>query len=260
MTGIKRLPYGPLRFELALSHGNPYLVQASADFKNWQRIGEGVAQQPVIEFVDSEAFKFNHRFYRVIIHETPSANVIGYASTTVPPGFSMIASPFSNGGTVEELLAGWPDGTTLSRFDTRLFRMNENAVAHGKWRHPAERLQPGEGAILFNPSNDYKSLSFVGEVEQGDLSAPIPAGFSIRSSQVPRFGQLQEDLRFPIAEGDVVHLFDRDRQGYVLYPFENGKWQNGSPVVSLCEAFWIAKTDAANWRQNIEISEFVPET
>jgi hypothetical protein len=243
-----RFPYGPFRFETALPKGVPYEIQAASDLEHWVTIAQDVARGPAIEYVDSDASKYNHRFYRVVANEVHSTNIIGYASTTLPPGFSMIANPFDTANnTIAELIKDWPDGTTLNKFDTRLFRMADNAVKHGKWTNPTENLRPGEGGIFFNPTPDYKSLNFAGEVMQGNLSVPIPAGFSVRSSLLPLRGQLHEDLGFPIGEGDVVHLFDRDRQKYVLYPFEGGKWTAGSPVVNICESFWVAKTEAANW-------------
>ena len=143
--------------------------------------------------------------------------------------------------------------SSLNKFDTRLFRLAENAVEGGKWTNPSERLMPGEGAIFFNPTSDYKSFSFVGSVMQGNPSIPIPSGFSIRSSLLPQAGNL-EDLGFPIAEGDVIHLFDRDRQKYVLYPYEGGKWTEGPPLVSVGESFWVAKTEPGNWTRSFGAS------
>ena len=250
----RRIPYGPFRFEVQVPKGATISLEPSTDLRHWTALVSLTPKSPILEHVDSEAFKFNHRFYRALANGTPSTNVIGYASSTVPPGFCMIANPFGGSGSVEEVLPKWPDGTSLNRFDTRLFRMAENVVQHGKWLNPTERLTPGEGAIFFNPTSDYKLMSFVGEVPQGHLSVPIPAGFSIRSSLAPKFGSLQEELTFPIGDGDVVHLFDRDRQKYVLYPFADGVWSNGAPVVSLCESFWIAKTDAANWVQTLVVN------
>lgn len=59
--------------------------------------------------------------------------------------------------------------------------VTENVVKDGRWSNPGERLAPGEGAIFFNPTSDYKSFSFVGQVLTGNLSLPVPSGFSIRS-------------------------------------------------------------------------------
>ena len=251
-----RFPYGPFRFKTELPKGVPYEVQVASDLERWHTIAEDVARGPGIEYVDSEASKYSHRFYRVVANEVHSANIIGYASTTLPPGFSMIANPFdAANNTIAELIKGWPDGTTFNRFDTRLFRLSDNAVKYGKWTNPGEKLLPSEGGIFFNPTSDYKSLNFVGDVMQGNLSVPIPAGFSMRSPLLPHPGQLDEDLGFPIGEGDVIHLFDRDQQTYVLYPFAGGKWTRGAPVINMCESFWVAKTEAANWTRAILVNE-----
>ena len=95
---------------------------------------------------------------------------------------------------------------------------------------------------------------FVGEVDQSHVSLPIPSGFSIRSALSPQAGNI-EDMGFPIGEGDVVHLFDRDRQKYVLHPYEGGKWKDGPPMVSIGESFWIAKTEPGNWTKSLGIGE-----
>jgi len=251
-----RFPYGPFRFKTRLNRGALCEFHASTDLLNWRTLAKETAAAETLDYVDSDASKHSHRFYRVSANGVFSDNILGYASITLPPGFSLIANPLRGANnSVAELFKGWPDGTTLNKFDTRFFRLSENAVAHGKWANLSEQLLPGEGAIFFNPTQDYKSHSFVGEVLQGNLSMPIPSGFSLRSSLVPQPGQLQEDLHFPIAEEDVIHLFDRDQQRYVLYPFEGGKWTSGSPVLSLGEAFWVAKTSAANWNRSFIVAE-----
>ena len=50
------------------------------------------------------------------------------------------------------------------------------------------------GAIFFNPTSDFKSINFVGEVLQGELLLPIASGFSIHSSRIPQPGRLHTDL------------------------------------------------------------------
>jgi hypothetical protein len=246
-----RFPYGPFRFRVQMAKGAVYSILASNDLQNWIAVSKDEARAELTEYVDSEAFKFNYRFYRVVVGEIQSVNVIGYVSVTLPPGFSMIANPLdAPSTTVADMFPNWPEGTTLNRFDARVFRLAENSVAEGVWSNPAEKLLPGEGAIFFNPTQDYKSLSFTGDVMQGNLSVPIPAGFSIHSSPVPQAGNL-EDLGFPVANGDVIHLFDRDRQKYMLHPYADGKWTAGPPIVSVGESFWVAKTEAANWARTL---------
>ena len=54
---------------------------------------------------------------------------------------------------------------------------------------------------------------------------------------------MQADLR-----GDVIHLFDRDRQKYVLHPYEDDKWQAGPPVVSHAMGYDISKEELGGWQ------------
>lgn len=255
-----RFPYGPFQFKIGLAHGGPYEIRASSDLQNWTTLVKDTVSAASFEnslsfeHLDPAAPDLSHRFYRVFADDVPSANVIGYASALLPPGFSMIANPFNApDNSVAALFANWPDDTTLNKFDTSLFRLTDNGIKARTWSNPDDQFVPGEGAIFYNPTPDYRPLTFVGEVMQENLSMPIPAGFSIRSSLVPQNGALREELGFPIADGDVIHLFDREKQKYLLYPHENGHWTSGSPSVGIGESFWVAKRTPANWVRNLTI-------
>jgi hypothetical protein len=251
---VVRFPYGAFQLKARITKGATYEVQASSDLKLWTTIHSDTAIGETLEYVDPDASKFSYRFYRILVGDVQSANVMGYSTTTLPPGFSMIANPFDAGNnSVSELLKDLPDGSKVNKFDTRFFQMTENFFRGGKWTNPNEKLLPGEGAIVLNPTSDYKSLSFVGNVMQGNLSVPIPSGFSIRSSLVPQPGRLHADLGFPIADGDVIHLYDRDRQKYVLYPYDPDKWAANPPILSVGESFWVAKTSPGNWTRSFFI-------
>ena len=243
-----RVRHGPFCFRSRLPLETAYTIEACTDLHTWTPISQNVSSGEELEYVDSEAFKFSYRFYRLVVEGVRPSNVIGYASITLPPRFSLIANPLeAPSSTVGEMFKGWPDGTALHKFDTMFFRFMENTVKFGKWTNPSETLVPGEGALFFNPTEDYKMLSFVGQVREGHLSMPIPSGFSVRSSFLPQPGSVQE-LGFPISDGDVVHLFDRDSQAYVAYAHEGGKWGGSAPVIGVGESFWVAKTEAANWK------------
>jgi len=254
LTNPKRFPYGAFRFDIQLSKGVPYAVHASSDLVTWTEINRDITCDISTEFLDSSAHKYGHRFYQATCHGPCASNVLGYASTTVSPGYSMVANPFTGGSNhVEEVLAGWPEGTAVTRFDPAQFRLKESVLEGGKWTLSGERFVPGEGSILLNPTSNYITINFAGEVSAGAFSSPVPAGFSIRSCMGPLFGRIREDLHFPIVEGDVIHLFDRDRQSYSVYEFQNGKWDKDPPVIGLCESFWVGKSTADNWHQQIYI-------
>jgi hypothetical protein len=242
-----RFPYGPFRFTAQLPKGLPYVIQASTDLKTWMPVFDHTSPG-VVEYLDSKASRYSSRFYRMDVNGTLSVNVVGYVTITLAPGFAMIANPLeAPDSSVAELFKVMPDGTTVSKFDPQTSRLSENTRNQGKWLNPGEKLVPGEGAIIFNPTLDYKSLHFAGNVRQGGYSIPIPAGFSMRSSPKPLSGRLDSDLHFPIADGDVIHLFDRDRQKYVLHPFSATEWSSNPPVVGVGESFWVAKQSAKNW-------------
>jgi len=249
-----RFPYGPFQFKFQIAKGVSYEIQASSNLQAWEPISAEKSTCDSVDYVDSDASKFSHRFYRVLAGTVGSENVIGYASISVPPGYSLIANPLqAPSNAVSAILPDMPDETALNKFDTHLFKLTENAVKNGKWINPDETLSPGEGAIFLNPTTDFKIINFVGEVLQGNLLLPIATGFSIHSSQIPKPGRLHADLGFPIHEGDIVHLFDRDRQKYVIYEYDQKQWESNPPVVGVGESFWIGKTTPGNWVQNLVI-------
>src|SRR5438270_3018779 len=146
----KRFPYGPFSFTVALPQGSSYTILASTDLNHWNPVANGVAPAPSIEYLDSDASKFSARFYRVLVHDVSSQNALGYVAVTLAPGFSLIGNPLeSSRNSVGELFKDWPDGTSLNKFDTRLFKLSENTLEHGRWTHPEEKLAPGDGAIFY---------------------------------------------------------------------------------------------------------------
>ncbi len=255
-----RQPNGSFNFSAELPKGSPFVVHSSGDRKNWSPVLNGIATGEIMAFSDSHASKFNVRFYRLMTSKGQTSNILGYVSMTLPPGFSMISNPLNSpANVVGRVFKDWPDGTTLNKFDTQLFRLVENSVKFTQWINAADVLKPGEGAIFFNPTQDYRSVCFTGDVLQDDLSMELPAGFSIRSSLLPQAGHIVDDLKFPIANGDVVHVFDRERQQYVLYPYENGGWTKGSPVLGVGEAFWVAKAEPGTWDRGTTPKELPPK-
>lgn len=249
-----RFPYGAFRFSVKTVLGASYEIEASTNLKVWQVIDSDIAQAEEFEYVDTDAPNYSFRFYRMRAGASLSTAVLGYATMTLPPGYSMIANPFDTRmNDVANLFKDMPDGTKLNKFDSQSYQLKENGVKDGRWANPHEKLSPGEGGILFNPASDYRPLSFVGNVLEGQLSLPIPGGFSVRSSMVPLPGRLDTDLDFPIAEGDSIHLYDRDRQKYVVYPYDPKQWESNPPLVNVGESFWVAKTSPGNWSRTVSL-------
>ncbi|MHB8519418.1 MAG: hypothetical protein ACYDH9_01550 [Limisphaerales bacterium] len=249
-----RVPYGPFQFQIRIAVGAQYEIQASTDLAHWVTLATNTAVSDTVDYVDSDAPKCGHRFYRVTGEAIHSENILGYVTMTLPPGFAMVANPVkAPDNSVGALLPKMPDGTRFDKFDTGLFKLTKNSVLGGKWTNPGETLVPGEGGIIFNPTREGIVVTFVGEVMHGNLFYPIPAGFSIRSSLLPQAGRLDTDLEFPFSDGDAIHLFDRDKQEYRIYTLGDKSWAANPPIVGVGESFWISKNSPGNWTREFAV-------
>ncbi|MGC8887128.1 MAG: hypothetical protein ACP5MG_08215 [Verrucomicrobiia bacterium] len=244
----QKIPYGSFKFQIKSAAGAEFQIYASTNLITWINIAQGKTNQGIVDYVDPEASRLGYRFYRVVVNSTVSENIIGYVTINLPPGFAMIANPFKNqDNTIQRLLADMPDGTTFNKFDNLKFKLVENQLKNGRWSHPNDIFSPGEGAIIYNPMDEYRPLCFAGEVLQGQILNPIPAGFSIKSSMLPQAGRLHDDLQFPVADGDIIHIFDRDRQKYNVFCYDPKQWSINPPIVGIGESFWVGKKSPANW-------------
>jgi hypothetical protein len=181
-----------------------------------------------------------------------SVNAVGYVNAIVPSGFSIIANPLdAESNTVGSLFAGVPDGTTVYKFDASAGTYQVNSLLFGSWGDPNMPLEPGEAAFI-NNVGDAMTVTFVGEVRQGDLSTSLPAGFALASSQVPQEGMLATDLEFPAGDGDTIYLF---RNGtYEIYNFFFGAWSPSDPTINVAEGFFVNKAAAADWTRTFSVN------
>ena len=188
-----------------------------------------------------------------------SLNVVGYVNTTLAGGgtlgkFQMIANPLNTtNNTIGSLMPSAPDGTVLYKFNGTSFDI---ATSLGGWDHPEFTLKPGEGAIVNSPNN--WTNTFVGEVLQGTLANPYPAGFSIRASQIPLAGTLTA-LQLPasqLQDGDVVYQFNTTTQAYDIYTLLGGSWVGGpltEPTLAVGEALWLQPQAGGTWNQTFTV-------
>jgi hypothetical protein len=187
-----------------------------------------------------------------------SINTVGYVNTVTKPGFNMIANPLDNkaGNKVSDLFAGVPDGTTLFKYTGGGYE-NPNAYDSffGGWGDPNQPLVPGEGVFLQLPAGADRTLTFVGEVKQGHLVTPLPAGFAMVSSQVPQAGLLATDLKYPAADGDNIFTY-ANPGGYSVYNYDSlfGGWSPNEPTIGVGQAFWSQKVAAAQWVRDFTVN------
>jgi len=194
-----------------------------------------------------------------IAQTTPvySVNAVGYINVPVPVGFSIIANQLIAADMkISALFPSVPGGTTIYKFNNQKngYEVNSYDSDFKEWSDANMTLVPGEGAFILNASTAAFTVTFVGEVPQGDVSLDIPAGFSIISSKVPQAGEL-ESLAYKPAGGDTVYRFDNAAKGYKIssYDADFQEWDS-KPSVNVGEGFFILKKTADKWTRNFSVN------
>jgi hypothetical protein len=176
------------------------------------------------------------------------------------PGFSAIANPFWHkrgtivrdshiDNSVSALFPRMPAGTIFYKLEPKKKRYTTNHYGKYGWSKPAETLDPGEGALIFNPISRPLKISVSGDQSNWGMSVEIPAGFSLisfpgivfepRTLAPGEFAMDWWDSRFfHPQEEDLVFTLDRLRGTLVRHSFRNGKW-DAPPSVSWSEAFFV---------------------
>jgi hypothetical protein len=194
--------------------------------------------------------------------QTPvySVNAVGYVNTALIKGYNLISNPLDNkatgGNVIKNLFAGSAAGTQIFKFNSATAKYDLAAVDDftGEITGTAADLTlvPGEGVFILAPAP--ATVTFVGEVPAGNLSNPIPKGFSIRSSQVPQAGTVS-DLGYVAEEGDQISVWDEATQKYATHGFEFGEWSGGIPALGVGEAAFFNSPTAKSWNRTFDISK-----
>jgi hypothetical protein len=188
-----------------------------------------------------------------------SVNSVGYVQVTLVPGFNLIANPLATpNNTVAELFPTPPGNSAAFKFNPSTGFFDTQNYAFGFWLGDALTLSPGEGLFFRNGGATNYNITFMGEVPQGELITPLPAGFSIVSSQVPQTGKMQTDLGYTPAANDAVFKFDTTTQNYKRFNFVFGFWLDGEsvnePVINAGEAVFLKKSASGTWTRTFTTS------
>lgn len=184
-----------------------------------------------------------------------SLNVVGYYNVTVPANsFALIANQLNTtNNTLASLLPAPPDGTQFYKFTGSGWNAYVFDALEGAWQPDGNvTLNPGEGGFIKNNTSAPMTITFVGEVLQGSLTNPIPAGYAVRSSMVPQAGALP-DLAFPAQDGDQVFLFTGSGYSSFVYDGLENAWTPSNPTVSVGQAFFSRKAAAVDWVRNFTV-------
>jgi len=185
-----------------------------------------------------------------------SLNAVGYINVTLYPGFTMIANQLNTtNATIDSLLSTVPDGCQLFKFNNGYSTYTQD----GGWQpNGTSTLTPGEGCFLRNPYGTNITVTFVGEVPQGNLTNNLPLGFSIRSSMVPQSGDVAVTLGIPAQDGDQVYKYipsgSPGGPGYATYTWDTDSYQPVNPSFGVGEAFFVKTLAAKNWVRTFSVN------
>jgi len=196
-----------------------------------------------------------------------SVNAVGYVNTTVPAkGFALISNPLKAAdNSISALFAGLPDGAKVYKYNTStknysIFTYDASDPASAGFIQPTAKtttVMPGEGVFVQNPDAQAHTITFVGEVPQGQLDTPLVAGFQIVSSQVPQAGTV-EALGYVAADGDKVYQFNTTTQKYQIYSYDAGppgEWNTPLGTLAVGEAVFLQKLTPGKWSRNFNVNQ-----
>jgi len=196
-----------------------------------------------------------------------SINAVGYVNLTVANGYNLIANPLNGtNNSINTVMPTAPDGSSVLRWNNQAqtFYQAETYLGgtwfDGNFNVSTTVINPGEGFFFQNNSGASATLTFVGEVPQGNLTNRVSANYGFYSSQVPQSGTLTS-LGFPGQDGMTYNGWNAASQGYnQAYTYLGGTWFDNNfnpadPVPAVGEAFLITNPGGAvNWTRTFSVN------
>ncbi len=185
-----------------------------------------------------------------------SLNVVGYYNVACPAGqYVMVANQLNTtnntlGSLIPIAPAGaeflkWAGGWTGYTFDDIDMEWKPDGNAS---------FNPGEAALFRSP--DATTLTFVGEVLQGNLSTGLTPqdAYIARASMVPQAGLLSTDLGFPGEPGDEALKWAGGWTGYTFDDLDL-EWKPSEPTFAVGEGLLIKKAAGGStaWTRNFTV-------
>lgn len=178
-----------------------------------------------------------------------SVNAVGYVNLSLPAGYTMIANQLNTtNNTLSALLPDVPNFTQVLKWTGSGF--NVATLLFGTWDQNLT-LNPGEGAFINLGSA--ATVTFVGEVMQGSLTNPIPAGYSIRASQVPQSGGLTTTLGLSQLP-NFSQVLIWNGSSYNVHTLLFGNWDPAEPQINVGQSFFVNTASAVDWTRTFSVN------
>lgn len=185
-----------------------------------------------------------------------SLNVVGYYNVPCAAGAKvMIANQLNTtNNTIASLIPDGPAGAALFKYAGGFTTYTYDEFDPVWLPNGDATLNPGEGAFYQSPVAT--TLTFVGEVLQGNLQNTLPIGQKVmRSSMVPQAGLITTDLGLPGEPGDALFVFSG---GYTTYTYDefDPVWLPSEPSIGVGQAFFFQKAPTSvnsTWTRNFTV-------
>lgn len=191
-----------------------------------------------------------------------SVNVVGYTTVTITNAYVLIANQLDDnaGNYLTNHLPTAPTGTQIFKFDPAQGAYVTATRLATAWSGSGAGMSiaPGEGVFVKKPpAQSSITLTFVGEVMQGELHNPVSPGFDIYSPMVPQQGGLTSVHGYPQTAGDQAFLYNPVLGAYTTKTVGGtGSWIGGEPVINVNQAIWIKNNTPStkDWVRNFTVN------
>lgn len=197
-----------------------------------------------------------------------SVNAVGYVNMSFPNGgLALIANPLNGtNNNINTILPTVPVDTQMFKWNGTAYNDAEFFVDGVGWLNgmgePSTTvLAPGEGFFLVFPNTSPVTITFVGEVPQGNLTNNVPSGFSIRASQVPQSVGVSS-IGFPATADDTLFFWNYGTQTWKdgIQYLGGGQWVNlgtgdtMDPAPAVGEGFFVVSQSGGNWTRSFSVN------
>jgi hypothetical protein len=198
-----------------------------------------------------------------------SLNIVGYATVSIPSGYSLMANPLSSGATngANEIMPVI-DGEIILTWTGSKFAQTGFDSGFGGWVDANDNpssppsLPPGKGFFFFNPLGA-TNVTFVGQVVPNPGSTNsinLASGYSLVGSAIPATvtSITNAPVSLPVIDGMILLQWDASKQKYVQTGFDSGfgGWvdandnPSAAPPLAIGQGFFFFNPLAAqNWNQ-----------
>lgn len=206
-----------------------------------------------------------------------SVNAVGYVNVSLRAGYNLISNPLNGtNNNINTIIPVAPGDTVAFRWNTASQSFSQadtyfdvgdpalNGWYDGAANKSSTVINPGEGFFLQSPTAT--TITFVGDVPQGQLTNSIPSNYSFRSSIVPQSVGLLS-VGFPGVSDMIYQTWNPVAQGYsqaltyfnvgdpALNGFYDGAGNKVDPTPGVAEGFLIFNPGPAlSWGRTFSVN------